>query len=154
MSDSRADHAAEIVATRSASGYTPYHPRWYRQPVSVWWWLQKWSYARFVLRELTSVSVAFFAVVFLWLLHALGQGPEAYARALDRLSTPLFVLLAVIGLALVLYHTLTWFAVAPAAMVVRVKGKRLPDSVVAGAHFAAWAVTSAIVAWLVLGAGR
>jgi fumarate reductase subunit C len=154
MSGPSGDHAAEIVSSRSDGGYTPYHPRWYRQRVSVWWWLQKWSYALFVLRELTSVAVAFFAVVFLWLLRAISQGPEAYARALDRLSAPLFVLLAVVGLALVLYHTLTWFAVAPAAMVVRVKGKRLPDTVVAGAHYGAWVVTSSIVAWLVLGAGR
>ena len=33
--------------------YTPYHPRWLRQPVSTYWWLEKWSYFRFILREST-----------------------------------------------------------------------------------------------------
>ena len=58
--------------------YTLYHPRWYRRRVSVWWWLQNRSYAGFVLRELTSVFVAYFAVLYLWQLRALAQGPEAY----------------------------------------------------------------------------
>src|SRR2546426_4976960 len=48
------------------SRYTLYHPRWYRRRVSVWWWLQNRAYAGFVLRELTSVFVAFFAGVTLW----------------------------------------------------------------------------------------
>src|SRR6266446_3475548 len=56
--------------------YTLYHPRWYRRRVSVWWWLQNRSYTAFVLRELTSVFVAFFAVVYLWQLRALAQGPR------------------------------------------------------------------------------
>ena len=58
--------------------YTPYHPKWYRRPVSVWWWLHHRPYTTFVLRELTSVAVAFFAVVCLWQVRALVQGPEAY----------------------------------------------------------------------------
>jgi len=68
--------------------YTLYHPRWYRRRVSVWWWLQNRSYTGFVLRELTSVFVAFFAVVYLWQLHAVAQGPDAYAQFLARLRTP------------------------------------------------------------------
>src|SRR5262249_31525518 len=73
--------------------YPLYHPRWYRRRVSVWWWLRKRSYARFVLRELTSVFVAFFAVIYLWQLWAVVQGPDAYARFLARLRTPLFLAL-------------------------------------------------------------
>ncbi|PYQ18385.1 MAG: hypothetical protein DMF81_25070, partial [Acidobacteria bacterium] len=49
----------------AGSHYTPYHPRWYRRRVSVWWWLQSRSYTGFVLRELTSVFVAFFALILL-----------------------------------------------------------------------------------------
>jgi len=40
-------------------GYTPYHPRWYRRRVSVWWWMESRSYTGFVLREISSVAVAF-----------------------------------------------------------------------------------------------
>jgi fumarate reductase subunit C len=130
--------------------YTLYHPRWYRRRVSVWWWLQSRSYTGFVLRELTSVFVALFAIVLLWQIRALGHGPDAYARVLARLRTPLFVILNALSLAFVLFHSITWFNLAPKAMVVRLNGKRVPDLVVAGANYAAWIVLSAAVAALLL----
>ncbi len=130
--------------------YTLYHPRWYRRRVSVWWWLQSRSYTGFVLRELTSVFVALFALVLLWQIRALAHGPEAYTRFLGRLRSPLFVAFHAVALLFVLFHSFTWFNLAPKAMVVRLKGKRVPDLVVAGANYAAWVVLSAAVAALLL----
>ena len=132
------------------TAYTPYHPRWYRRRVSVWWWLETWSYAGFVLRELTSVFVALFALVTLWQIQSLARGPEAYARFLARLGRPGFVALHLVGLAFVVFHSITWFNLAPTAMVVRLKGKRVPDGVIAGANYAAWAVLSAAVAYILV----
>ena len=126
--------------------YTLYHPRWYRRRVSVWWWLQNRSYTGFVLRELTSVFVAFFAVVYLWQLRALAQGPDAYAQFLGRLKTPLFLTLDTVAFLFLLFHTITWFNLTPKAMVVRVRGKRLPDWVIVGSNYAAWIVVSGVVA--------
>ena len=130
--------------------YTLYHPKWYRRRVSVWWWLQKGSYAFFVLRELTSVFVAFFAVVSLWQLRALGQGPAAYAHVLARLRTPFFLALHSVALLCVLFHAITWFHLAPKAMVVRLGGKRIPDWMVAGVNYLACLVLSGAVAWILL----
>ena len=130
--------------------YTPYHPRWYRRRVSVWWWLESRSYAGFVVRELTSVFVAFFALVLLWQVRALGQGPDAYSRFLARLQTPLFLALNGVALLFVLFHSVTWFNLAPTAMVVRLRGKRVPDLVIAGANYLAWLVLSAAVAAILL----
>jgi fumarate reductase subunit C len=132
------------------AGYTPYHPRWYRHRVSVWWWLESRSYTGFVLRELTSVFVAFFALVLLWQVRALGQGPDAYSRFLARMQTPLFLVLNGVVLLFVLFHSVTWFNLAPTAMVVRLRGKRVPDLVVAGANYVAWLVLSAAVAAILL----
>ena len=132
--------------------YTPYHPKWYRRRVSVWWWLENWSSTKFLLRELTSVFVAFFAVVSLWQLRALGQGPEAYAHFFVRLKTPLFLTLHSLALVFVLYHALTWFHLAPKALVLRLRGTRVPDAVIVAMNYLAWVVVSAVVAWLVLGA--
>jgi fumarate reductase subunit C len=129
-----------------APHYTLYHPRWYRRRVSVWWWLQNRSHAGFVLRELTSVSVAFFSVISLWQLRALGQGPEAYQQFLARLSTPLFLALNTIAVLFVVFHAITWFNLAPKAMVVRLRGKRVPDWVIVVSNYAAWLVVSGVVA--------
>jgi fumarate reductase subunit C len=130
--------------------YTMYHPRWYRRRVSVWWWLQKRSYAGFVLRELTSIFVAFFAVVYLWQLRAVAQGPEAYGRFLAWLGTPLFLVLHAVAFVFVLFHTITWFHLTPKAMVVRLRGKRVPDWVIVSLNYAAWLVLSAAVAFVLL----
>ena len=133
-----------------SAGHTPYHPRWHRQRVSVWWWLGSARYARFVLRELTSVFVALFALVTLGEVRALGRGPEAHARFLELLSRPGWVALNLVGLAFVVLHTVTWFNLAPRAMAVRVGGRRLPDAAIAGANYAAWLVLSAAVAFFLL----
>ena len=130
--------------------YTLYHPRWYRRRVSVWWWLRKWSYAGFVLRELTSVFVAFFAAVYLWQLWAVAQGPEAYAEFLARLATPLFLALDTVAFLFVLFHTITWLNLTPKAMVVRWRGARVPDAVIIGLNYAAWLVISAVIAFVLL----
>jgi fumarate reductase subunit C len=130
--------------------YTLYHPRWYRRRMSVWWWLQNRSYTLFVLRELTSVFVAFFAMVYLWQLRALVQGPEAYERFLARLRTPLFLALDTIAFLFVLFHAITWFHLTPKAMVLRLRGRRAPDSLILGLNYAAWLVLSGAVAFMLL----
>jgi fumarate reductase subunit C len=132
------------------SRYTPYHAKWYRRRVSVWWWLRKPSYATFVLRELTSVFVAFFAAIMLWEVRAVAQGPDAYGGLLATLRTPLFVALDSLALLFVLFHAITWFNLAPKAMVVRLRGKRLPDWIVAGGNYCAWLLLSGIIGWILL----
>ena len=128
--------------------YTPYHPRWYRRRMSVWWWLKKRAYAKFVVRELTSVFVAFFAMLYLWQLQAVARGPDAYAQFMARLKTPPFLILDAVALLFVLFHTITWFNLTPTAIVVRVKGKRVPDWIVAGSNYVVWVLLSGVVAWI------
>jgi fumarate reductase subunit C len=130
--------------------YTPFHPRWHRKRVSVWWWLQKGSYTLFVLRELTSVFVALFALVCLWQVRAIRRGPDGYAEFLASMKTPGFVALSAVSLLFVLFHAVTWFNLAPKAMVVRLGGKRVPDWAVAGSNYLAWAVLSSAVAFVLL----
>jgi fumarate reductase subunit C len=128
--------------------YTRYHPRWYRRRISVWWWLKDRAYVKFVLRELTSVFVAFFALLYLWQLRALARGPDAYAEFLARLKTPFFLTVDIVALVFVLFHTITWFNLTPTAMVVRMRGKRVPDTIVAGSNYVVWVLVSGIVAWI------
>jgi fumarate reductase subunit C len=116
----------------------------------VWWWLKSPSYTGFVLRELTSVFVALFALVVLWQVRALGQGPLEYARFLERLRSPAFIAFHALALLFVLFHSITWFNLAPKAMVVRFGGRRLPDLAVAGLNYGAWLVLSGAVAFILL----
>ena len=134
----------------STPPYTPYHPRWYRTPVSTYWWMHRWVYFRFVLRELTSFGVAYFCVMTLLFVRALSRGPEALQAFQARLATPLFVCMSFVALLLALFHTATWFSLSAHAMAVRIGGKRVPGILITGGNYAAWLVVSAILAWFLL----
>jgi len=129
---------------------TEFHPRWYRRRMSVFWWVSRRSYLIFVLRELSSVFVAWSVVFLLLLVRAVSQGGPEYQQFVDWSSAPWMLALNVVALAFVVFHAITWFNLAPQAMVVRVRGKRVARSQVALAHFAGWALLSALAAWLIL----
>lgn len=125
------------------------HPR-YRQPVSLFWWTKRRSYLVFVLRELSSVAVAWFVVHFLLLVTAVHDGAAAYRAFLDWSATPFVLVVNVVALAFVLLHAVTWFNLAPKALAVRVQGRQVPPRAVAAGHFGAWVVVSAVVAWVLV----
>lgn len=132
--------------------YTEHHPRWFRPPVSTYWWLERTSYFAFILRELSSVFVAWSVVFLLMLVRAVSQGEPAYREFLSWASGPGIVLLNVITFLFVMYHAITWFNLAPQALVVHMGGKKVPGELIAASNYAAWVVISVIVAWFLLGA--
>jgi fumarate reductase subunit C len=133
---------------------TEYVPRAYHPRLSTYWWLARWAYLKFILRELSSVFVAWGVVFTLLQIYALRQGPETYAEFQRWAGTPLVLIGNIISFGFVLFHAVTWFNLAPRAMAVRIRGKRLPDLAIAGPNYAAWIVASAVVTWIVLGGGR
>lgn len=124
--------------------------RLYRKPISTFWWLRRRSYFVFVLRELSSVFVAWFVVYLLLLVNAAGSGRAAYDRFLSWSAGPWVLTLNLIALLFVLLHAVTWFNLAPKAMVVQVRDWRVPPVLVLALHFVVWALLTAFVAWMVL----
>lgn len=125
-------------------------PRLYHQPVPTFWWLRRRSYLMFVLRELSSVFVAWFVVYLLMLVTAIGGGTDSYERFLDWSGQAWVVVLNVVSLAFVLLHMVTWFGLAPKAMVVRLRGRPVPPRAVLAGHYALWVLLSAGIMWIVL----
>lgn len=124
----------------------------YQRPVRFAWWLGHRAYTLFVIRELTSIFIAAYAVLLLLLLRSLSQGREAYAAYLQFLGTQGMVVFHLIALAAALYHAVTWFNLAPKGVAVRVGNSALPGWIIVGANYAAWLAVSIIIAWIVLGA--
>jgi len=122
----------------------------YHQPMSPTWWLRNRAYFLFMLRELTSVFIAGYAILLLILLYQLNAGRDAYQNYLRFLTAPGMVAFHVIALAAALFHTVTWFNLTPKVLVVRVGGRRIPAPVIAGVNYVAWVVISVLVAWIVL----
>jgi fumarate reductase subunit C len=130
--------------------YREYHPRWLRPRISTYWWLQRWPYTRFILREISSVFVAWFVVYLIILIGALGRGTESYQHFVRWSAHPIVLALNVVTFMFVLFHAITWFNLAPKAMVVHVGRRRVPAAAIAGGNYAAALVASLLVAWLLL----
>lgn len=135
----------------SRPAYSLYHPRWLRTPVSTYWWLGRRSYLLFILRELSSVFVAWLVIYLLRLLAAVAAGPAAYEAFLEWSRSPLVLGVNLVALAFVVFHAVTWFNLAPKAMVVYLGRRQVPGAMIAASNYAAWAVISAVVIWALLG---
>ncbi len=131
--------------------YTEYPPKGYRVRMSTYWWLGKWAYLKFTLREISSVFVAWFVLETLLQINALISGPAAYTAvpgflpqsAGDRAQRDQFVLRRVSHL---------YVVQSGAQGDGRAHGRqaRSGNILISGPNFAAWIVVSAILAWLLL----
>ena len=121
----------------------------YRRPMSTGWWLRRRSYFGFVMRELSSIFVAWFVVFLLVLVRAIGRGEAAYDDFLDWAGSPVIVALNVIAAAFLVLHTVTWFSLTPQAMPPKVRGLAVPPWLVIASQYVGLAVVSAFVYWLV-----
>jgi fumarate reductase subunit C len=85
------------------------------------------------------------------LIRAVVGGEAAYRRFLDSSGNPVIVVANLISLVFVVFHAITWFNLAPRAIVVRIAGRRVPEALVVASNYIALALCSGIVVWLVLG---
>ncbi|MBW2288920.1 MAG: fumarate reductase subunit C [Deltaproteobacteria bacterium] len=122
----------------------------YVRTISNTWWLEKPEYTLYMLRELTSVFVGGYAVVMLVGLKRLSEGQAAYEGFLAALTSPLAIALHVLALLFAVLHSATFFFAAPAALPLQIGEKKVSPGIVAGAHYAAWAVVSLAVFVLVV----
>src|SRR2546425_11438084 len=132
--------------------YTEYHPRWYRRRMPIHWWLERRSYLAFILRELSSVFVAWSVVYLLLLIRAVSQGDSRYEEFVAWSGRPVVLVINAVSLCFIVLHAITWFNLAPQALVVRVLGKRVPGPLIMASNYVAWVLSSAPVVWLVLAA--
>src|SRR5688572_29050038 len=122
---------------------TEYLPKSYHPRVSTYWWLERWAYLKFILREASSVFVAWTVVLTLLQIRALARGPAEYGEFQNWLRSPLLLALNAVSLAFVAFHAVTWFNLAPKAMAIRLRGKRVPNPAISGPNYVAWLVISA-----------
>ncbi len=122
----------------------------YIRPMPATWWLQRSSYLLFMLRELSSVFVAGYVVLFLLIIRSLSQGPAQYEGLMAALRSPLAILFHVVALAFALLHTITWFNLTPKAMAVWRGEERLPAAMMIIPNYVGWVVVSGVIAWFVV----
>ena len=121
------------------------HPKLYFKRKPIFWWTEKWVHARFILREMTSVGVAWFALVLIMMISALRSGEIAFAQFMEWLQSPFSIVLNILAFLLLLYHSYTWFKLAPKAIVIRMGVNKVPAFVIAGLNYGAWVVLSVAI---------
>jgi fumarate reductase subunit C len=131
--------------------YTTHHPRWLRPHVSTYWWLGRRSYLAFILREVSSVFIGWFVVYLLLFVRALQKGASYYDRFLEWSASPAILALNIVTFFFAVFHAITWFNLAPQAMVVRVGRTRVPGWMIAASNYVAWVGVSAMLLLLLLG---
>jgi fumarate reductase subunit C len=122
----------------------------YIKRVPILWWAHRWVDIKFISRELTSVIVAAYSITFLFYVRSVSQGPEAFARFSEKLNSPWFIGWHCFGLIALLYHSITWFNLAPKAMVVKVGETKIPGVWIALFNYLGWIIVSVFLFWLFL----
>lgn len=121
----------------------------YTRAVPRTWWLRKASYLRYMLRELTCVLIGAWSGWLIYGLVALARGPAAWQQFTAGLASPLGIACQLAVLAGALYHSVTWFALAPRTMPLRLGGHRVPAWWITLGHYVIAALVA--VTLLVLG---
>ncbi|EKT59904.1 fumarate reductase subunit FrdC [Providencia sneebia] len=117
----------------------------YTREMKADWWTKLPFYRFYIMREGTSVLQVWFSLLVLYGVFALKGGAESWAGFVDFLQNPIILIINIITLAATLLHTTTWFKLAPKAVSIIVKDKKMSEEpIVKGL----WAVT--IVATVII----
>ena len=106
------------------------------------WIFRHPRYLRYMTREFSCLFIGAWTLMLVCALARLSEGPEAWAKFLEGLKSPLIVAFHVVALAFAVYHSVTWFNLTPKALPLQVGEEFVPDAAISGAHFGAWAVLS------------
>ncbi|OGT78891.1 MAG: hypothetical protein A3I78_10975 [Gammaproteobacteria bacterium RIFCSPLOWO2_02_FULL_56_15] len=115
------------------------------------WWLKNTYYKKYMVREATSIFAAIYALILLEGLMALASGEAAWSDWLDSMRSPLLVIFHLIALAAAVYHTITWFAVAPKVTPIIIIGKqKVPAVAITAAQYVVAVILYITLLWMAL----
>ena len=109
------------------------------------WIFRHPRYVRYMVREFSCLFIGAWTLMMVWGLKQLAEGRASWETFLEMLRSPWSIAFHALALGFSLYHTVTWFNLTPKALPVQVGESFLPDRVVAGAHYAAWALLSLVL---------
>lgn len=112
------------------------------------WYLGRRRDILHMLSEISSLFIGIYAIVLLWGLTALADGPGAYQLFLQQLANPLSLGFHWLALAFAMYNSISWFNLTPKAMPVQLGENFVPGYLIVAAHYVAWACVSLIILFI------
>ena len=122
----------------------------HRRALGARWWLMRRSYFLVFVRELTSIFVAAYLVIFLLLLAKAGGDVESYDAFFEFLTSPGMLAFGVITLLFTLFHTITFINLIPSGMAVWRGEQRVHPALIAGPGYVGLVVVVAVVLLVML----
>jgi fumarate reductase subunit C len=122
----------------------------YKRHMNIFWWTNRWIHFKFIARELTSLCVAIYSLLLLIFVGSVLNSPESLGAFVSTMQSPLFLILHVLLLGGLLFHSVTWFNLAPKAMVIKIGGRSIPGIVIALMNYFGWVVISAVLIGLMV----
>ncbi len=114
------------------------------------WWRKNPYFVRYMAREVTALVVAAYAFMLLAGLLSLAKGEATYNCWLQVLAHPVSIVLHLLTLGAMAYHTWTWFEIMPKTMPpMYMGGKRVAGHVITTAGMVAAVVVTLAIFLLV-----
>ncbi len=115
---------------------------------SRYWWLRRRKYIAIFLRELSSVFILAYVLLYLLILAQLQSGGRGL---MTQFATVPFVAVSVTLLAFSLYHSITWFLLLPRIQPMKIGKVVLTGKLALTANLGGLVVASLFIASLVYG---
>ena len=122
----------------------------YPRQTSNTWYLKRWPYRIFMLRELSAVFLAAYLIELLVLVIKVHDGKGAFNNFADTLENPWLLGFNVVVLLFALLHTATWFLAVPSALQLRRGEEKVPAPLLIGAAYAVMLGASGLILLLFL----
>ena len=118
------------------------------------WWRANPRYTLYMLRELSSVFNALWAVRVLIQVGQVRRGRDAYDAFVAAQRRPRWIAYHLITLLFAVIHSVTFLIAAGKGPTLRVRGRRVPERTLANGAFAGWAAASLLVLLVLVLGGR
>ncbi|MFQ5998441.1 MAG: hypothetical protein ACE5KO_03965 [Candidatus Bathyarchaeia archaeon] len=121
----------------------------YSQKLGFSWWLRSSAYFGYMLRELSGLFVAIYALIYVFQLSTLSAGQSDYAAFMATMSSTPIIVLNLIFLGFAVYHSLTWFNLTSKVQPVKLGTRIVPKLAVFGVNILIWIAASLAIYFLI-----
>ena len=158
---SQPEPAPSRVEPVTGPGATTFHPmrapggyQAYRRKHSWAWWMSNRHYQIYMLRELSAIFHALWAIRQIRQLRRLNQGEQSYNQYVRSRRGLGWTAFNALGAAFGLLHAYTWLKLMGSLDLVKIGDRKAPADKVAIGAFGSWGLISAVLALVLLFGGR
>jgi fumarate reductase subunit C len=118
----------------------------YPRQTSNTWFMTRWPYQIFMLRELSGVFLAGYTILLLLLVANVHNGANAFTDFRNTLRSPALIVFNAVAFLFALLHTVTWFQAMPKVLPLRYgRDRRVARALVGVNYFMLLALTAAVL---------